>query len=235
MSELLVRSTNNCVNQRVAALGDEDLVTEQDLVDQLGLSRRQARKYLQFYVAHGVLESLPRRGYRLRKEPPAWVIEDALWSRKRLEHSLMEEIVKGGMDASVLRVRQAKLKEAAEALKQTITCLPYQRRERSLAFSRCDREWHATLADIAGRPGVRALIEDIWAFMLPFHLADLTNPTRIDEVVQEHNGITEELLAPGANSARLRKILRMYANHLDRGCRRNKTRMEESLREHRKS
>ncbi|HET7120868.1 MAG TPA: GntR family transcriptional regulator [Solirubrobacterales bacterium] len=173
----------------------ETLYSESELAVSLGISRTPVREAMIELSREGLVEVLPRHGFRLRTLSAA-DREEVFALRLAIETLAAETLARSAGREEIADLRR---------------CLERQRRLRDdvPAFLAADEALHLLIPELAGLTRTRsvllALRGSVW---LIAHLA-LTLPERVDEVLAEHEAIVAAIAAgdPTAAAAAVRAHL----------------------------
>lgn len=157
-----------------------DTLNEKQLGQRFGVSRTPVREALLRLADEGLVEIYPQSGTFVSRIPRRALYE-AILIRKALEAttvSLAIVAMKDGSRLQSLEDNQAALIEAAEAGDIPLV-------------HRVDTEFHQLIADIAGYPGIWAVIAQVKVHIDRYRFITLPRTGRLDIVIAEHAAIID--------------------------------------------
>lgn len=163
-------------------------IVESRLAKELDISQSPVREALRDLVGLGLVEIESRRGARVRK-PTAKELRDV--SEVRAE-----------IDALAARLAASRLEdETIEELKHCHRTMSecHERRD-FVGMTQADARFHQIIADASGNGAVRRVFGQLEPFGRTF--ITLTSPdVELDDILQQHEGILEALIAGDADLA----------------------------------
>jgi DNA-binding GntR family transcriptional regulator len=184
-SEPMARRVTEALRQAIVEmrLSPGEMLSEQDLARQLGVSRSPVREAFIKLSQSGLVRVLPQRGTQVVKISRAGV-EDARFIREAVECAVVREAatradrtVIAALDDSLARQRRG------------------QRSNASHAFLALDEEFHRLLAEAAGRPAAWEMIQDVKPQMDRVRFLDMAQATPRHVVLAQHVVIVEAIKA----------------------------------------
>ncbi|MCF8062091.1 MAG: GntR family transcriptional regulator [Deltaproteobacteria bacterium] len=180
---------------RNGRLTSGSILVESRLAEQIGVSRTPVREALHFLEKEGLLEPLPRAGYRVRE------IE-----LKEFEEIC--EIRKVNEDLAVRWAIERISPETLSGLERNLAAAGDRLREKAWeAFVDLDAEFHELLAEASGSRRLQELIKSLRADMLRYRIQSLHRPFTAALALEGHRkvfqciregdvkGASEEVLA----------------------------------------
>ena len=190
------------MRQRILALElpPGQRLNEHELAATFGVSRTPVHEAVQRLTDEGLVEVRPRSGTFVARIP-VHELEEAMLVRTALELALLERA------AAVL---------TPDTLARLDGLLDEQRRcagaDDRGGFHRADEAFHATLAELAGMPGVWRTIAQAKTQVDRYRRLTLPIQGRMQEVIEEHAAVVEALRSgspAGATAA-----MRAHLNHV---------------------
>lgn len=171
-----------------AALRDEivrmqlkplDMLNEKQLGQRFGVSRTPVREALLRLADEGLVEIYPQSGTFVSRIPRRALYE-AILIRKALEATTVSLAIASMKDDRLreLDANQMALKQAADS-----GAIP--------RFHQIDSEFHQLIADIAGYPGIWAVIAQVKVQIDRYRYMTLPQNGRLDLVIAEHAAVIE--------------------------------------------
>jgi DNA-binding GntR family transcriptional regulator len=165
------------------------VLVESRVAEQIGVSRTPVREALHFLEKEGLLELLPRVGYRVRE------IE-----RKEFEEIC--EIRKVNEDLAVRWAVERITSEGLSALERNLAVAEERLREEAWeAFVDLDAEFHELLAEASGSRRLQALIKSLRADMLRYRIQSLHQAFTAALALQGHKKIFQCIQEGNVSSA----------------------------------
>lgn len=157
-----------------------DMLNEKQLGQRFGVSRTPVREALLRLADEGLVEIYPQSGTFVSRIPRRALYE-AILIRKALEATTVSLAIAAmgqGDRLSMLESNQAALIDAAEA-----GDIPL--------FHKIDSAFHQLVADIAGYPGIWAVIAQVKVHIDRYRYITLPQTGRLETVIAEHAAIIE--------------------------------------------
>lgn len=158
-------------------------LVEETLAQEFGLSRSPIRQALTHLAAEGLVERLPRRGFRVRQLKMADV-EDLYGFRLALEFQVVRALALKGLDAQTHNRLQAPWQDP-----QALASAPVAR------LAELDENFHLGLAQAHGNALIVQHLEHINERLFAFRELDFDGNDRIASTCAEHGGILEAIVA----------------------------------------
>jgi GntR family transcriptional regulator, rspAB operon transcriptional repressor len=174
-----------------------EMLSEQDLAGQLGVSRQPVREAFIKLGEAGLVRILPQRGTLVVKISRN-AVEDARFIREAVECAVAREAARLARPAQITAMRD---------------CLVQQRRAARArdaeAFFTLDEEFHRLLAEAAERPSAWRVVEDVKAQMDRVRFLNMSESIPMRTVIAQHDAIAEAIKAgdPDAAEAAMRAHL----------------------------
>ena len=156
------------------------VLSEQDIATQIGVSRAPVREAFIHLRDAGLIRVMPQRGTLVLKISAA-AIESVRFIREALERAVAREAARHATAAGLARLR-ANL----DAQRHTTV---------AAAFFALDDEFHATIADVAGRPDAWRLIEDVKPQMDRVRYLSMGEPVPRETIIGHHTAILDAIAA----------------------------------------
>lgn len=174
------------------------VLVESRLAEQIGISRTPVREALHFLEKEGLLEILPRAGYRVRRID--WdEVEEIVQIRK-----VVESLAAGW---AVTRITTSEIEALRENLRQSEATI--EQGDLSV-FPEWDAQFHEILARASGSKRLIDLIQNLRSDMLRYRIKSLHRTDTAALALDGHRRIFECLVA--RDSSGLDEAVR---NHLD--------------------
>ncbi len=164
-------------------------VLEREIAAQFQASRTPVREAVLRLAKEMLVEVVPKSGTFVARIPLS-VLPEALLARRALERDVAARAAQRASPAQILRLRAIVEEGREAALSDT-----------QEAFDHTDSAFHAQLAEVAGFPGLWALIQQIKTPMDRFRHLSLPAAGRMEQVVHEHGAITDAIAASDAQRA----------------------------------
>jgi DNA-binding GntR family transcriptional regulator len=152
-------------------------IAEMDIAQARGVSRTPVREALLRLAGEGLVDTVAKSGTFVARIP-ASALPEAIVVRKALEQVNARTAAERARRSDVALLR---------------TTLEQQREAEALgdraAFHRADEAFHATLAAIAGYPGIWTLIQSVKTQIDRYRLLTLPQPGRMARVIKEHAAV----------------------------------------------
>jgi len=167
-----------------------EVISEAEIALSYGVSRTPVREAILKLSDEGLLEIFPQSGIFVSRIPIA-ALPEAILIRKSLE-ATTAQLAAERAAASQILVLQAILERQREA----------NAAKDGDAFHRADEMFHATIAEVAGYPGIWTLIQQVKVNVDRYRLLTLPQQGRIARVIVEHEAILTAIAAHDASGAR---------------------------------
>ena len=164
-------------------------LVEEVLAQEFGVSRSPIRQALTYLAAEGLLERLPRRGFRVR-QLQLRDVEDLYEFRLALEAQVVRALAHTSLDEEVL-FRLQDVWQNPKALA-----------ERSVSeLAALDEEFHITLANAHGNVLIIKHLNAINERLFAFREIDFEQSTRIESTCAEHSHVLRAIVSHDAENA----------------------------------
>ncbi len=160
---------------------------EEKLASEFGISRTPVREALKRLAAEGLIESLPRKGFRV-----AMPDDDALTELFECRCGLELLALKNAINAIPV--------EKIESLKKKL-CLAARRKESRRIALEADGEMHALFSDHCGNRYLGALIQQFRTKTAPYRSYRNRERAPLDELITERMEILDAVLTRDADTA----------------------------------
>ena len=175
-----------------------EVIAEAKIALSYGVSRTPVREAILKLADEGLVEIFPQSGIFVSRIPIA-ALPEAIIVRKSLEETT------SGMAADLATSSQI----------FGLHSILERQREANAAgdsdtFHRADEQFHATIAEVAGYPGIWTLIQQVKVHVDRYRRLTLPQQGRIPRVIAEHESILSAIEAHDASGART-----AMATHLD--------------------
>ena len=175
-----------------------EVVSEAKIALSYGVSRTPVREAILKLADEGLVEIFPQSGIFVSRIPIA-ALPEAIIVRKALEETTSGMAADRATSSQILALhsileRQREANAAGD----------------SDTFHRADEQFHATIAEIAGYPGIWMLIQQVKVHVDRYRRLTLPQQGRIPRVIVEHENILSAIEAHDASGART-----AMATHLD--------------------
>jgi GntR family transcriptional regulator, rspAB operon transcriptional repressor len=173
----------------------------------MGVSRTPVREAILKLADEGLLEIFPQSGIFVSRIPMA-ALPEAIIIRKALEETTARLAAERATSSQILALHSIleRQREASAAKDDD-------------AFHRADEMFHATIAEVAGYPGIWTLIQQVKVHVDRYRRLTLPQEGRITRVIAEHEAILGAIEAHDPAGARIangnpsRKSSRQYLRH----------------------
>lgn len=162
-------------------LAPGEALSEPHLAQHYDLSRTPVREALIRLSDEGLVDIVPKSGTTVARIPLA-LLPEAIFVRLALEKATCRQAAMGATDSAVLRL------EACIALQREVAD-----QTDIEAFHLADEQFHATLADVAGFPGIWTLVERAKMHIDRYRRLTLPQHGRMPMVIDEHLAIVAAL------------------------------------------
>ena len=167
-----------------------EVISEAGIALSYGVSRTPVREAILKLADEGLLEIFPQSGIFVSRIPMA-ALPEAIIIRRALEETTARLAAERATASQVL-ILHAILQRQREANAAG---------ERA-AFHRQDEMFHATIADVAGYPGIWKFIQQVKVHVDRYRLLTLPQQGRIARVIAEHEAILSAIEAHDSAGAR---------------------------------
>jgi DNA-binding GntR family transcriptional regulator len=175
-----------------------EVVSEAKIALSYGVSRTPVREAILKLADEGLVEIFPQSGIFVSRIPIA-ALPEAIIVRKALEETTSSMAAERATSSQILALHTIlERQREADAAGDSDT------------FHRADEQFHATIAEIAGYPGIWMLIQQVKVHVDRYRRLTLPQQGRIPRVIVEHENILSAIEAHDASGARA-----AMATHLD--------------------
>ncbi|HEY1328151.1 MAG TPA: GntR family transcriptional regulator [Casimicrobiaceae bacterium] len=152
-------------------------IVEKDIALARGVSRTPVREALLRLTTEGLVDTVAKSGTFVARIP-ASALPEAIVVRKALEQVNARAAAERARrsDIALLRTTLEQQREAEAAGDRAV-------------FHRADEAFHATLAAVAGYPGIWSLIQSVKTQIDRYRLLTLPQPGRMARVIREHAAV----------------------------------------------
>jgi GntR family transcriptional regulator, rspAB operon transcriptional repressor len=168
-----------------------EAISEAEIALSYGVSRTPVREAILKLSDEGLLEIFPQSGIFVSRIPIA-ALPEAIVIRKALEETTARMAAERATSSQVLALR---------------TVLERQREANAArdsdAFHHADELFHATIADVAGYPGIWKFIQQVKVHVDRYRRLTLPQHGRIPLVIAEHEAILRAIEAHDPHGAKL--------------------------------
>jgi GntR family transcriptional regulator, rspAB operon transcriptional repressor len=168
-----------------------EAVSEAEIALAYGVSRTPVREAILKLSDEGLLEIFPQSGIFVSRIPIA-ALPEAIIIRKSLEATTAHLAAERATSSQIL-VLQSILERQREA----------NAAKDSDTFHRADELFHATIAEVAGYPGIWTLIQQVKVHVDRYRMLTLPQKGRIARVIAEHETLLNAIEAHDAPGARV--------------------------------
>jgi len=167
-----------------------EVVSEAQIALSYGVSRTPVREAILKLSDEGLLEIFPQSGIFVSRIPLA-ALPEAIIIRKALESTTAQMAAERATASQILNLHSIleRQREANAA------------KDRD-AFHRADEKFHATVAEVAGYPGIWTLIQQVKVHVDRYRRLTLPQQGRIPRVIVEHEAILDAIEAHDPVAAR---------------------------------
>ena len=156
-----------------------EAISEAEIALSYGVSRTPVREAILKLSDEGLLEIFPQSGIIVSRIPVA-ALPEAIIIRKALEETTARLAAERATSSQILALRSILQRQReAEAARD------------SEAFHQADEAFHATIAEIAGHPGIWKLIQQVKVHVDRYRRLTLPQRGRIAQVIAEHEAILD--------------------------------------------
>src|SRR6478735_521730 len=175
-----------------------EVISEAEIALSYGVSRTPVREAILKLSDEGLLEIFPQSGIFVSRIPIA-ALPEAIIIRKALEETTARLAAEHATSSQILTLHSVleRQREANAA------------RDRD-AFHQADELFHATIASVAGHPGIWKFIQQVKVHVDRYRLLTLPQHGRIVKVIGEHEAVVTAIEAHDPERAR-----QAMENHLE--------------------
>jgi DNA-binding GntR family transcriptional regulator len=167
-----------------------EAVSEAEIALSYGVSRTPVREAILKLSDEGLLEIFPQSGIFVSRIPLA-ALPEAIVIRKALEATTAQMAAERATASQTLNLHSIlERQREANAAKDSET------------FHRADELFHATIAEVAGYPGIWTLIQQVKVHVDRYRRLTLPQEGRIPRVIAEHEAILDAIEAHDPSAAR---------------------------------
>ena len=167
-----------------------EAISEAEIALSYGVSRTPVREAILKLSDEGLLEIFPQSGIIVSRIAVA-ALPEAIIIRKALEETTARLAAERATSSQIMALRAIlERQREAEAAKD------------SEAFHQADEAFHATIAEIAGHPGIWKLIQQVKVHVDRYRRLTLPQRGRIAQVITEHEVIVTAIEAHDQARAR---------------------------------
>ncbi len=167
-----------------------EAVSEAEIALSYGVSRTPVREAILKLSDEGLLEIFPQSGIFVSRIPLA-ALPEAIIIRKALEATTAQLAAERATASQILVLHSIlERQREANAAKDSDT------------FHRADEMFHATIAELAGYPGIWTLIQQVKVHVDRYRRLTLPQQGRIPQVIVEHEAILDAIEAHDPVAAR---------------------------------
>jgi DNA-binding GntR family transcriptional regulator len=180
-----------------------EAISEAEIALSYGVSRTPVREAILKLSDEGLLEIFPQSGIIVSRIPLA-ALPEAIIIRKALEETTARLAAERATSSQILALRTI-LQRQREA----------ETASDSEGFHQADEAFHATIAEIAGHPGIWKLIQQVKVHVDRYRRLTLPQRGRIAQVIAEHEVVLTAIEAHDpahAGSAMSRHLERLLDN-----------------------
>jgi len=170
--------------------GPGEAISEAEIALSYGVSRTPVREAILKLSDEGLLEIFPQSGIFVARIPVA-ALPEAIIIRKALEETTARLAAERATSSQILTLHSilARQREAEAAGDRD-------------AFHQADESFHATIADVAGYPGIWRLIQQVKVHVDRYRRLTLPQAGRIARTIAEHEAILGAIEAHDPDGAR---------------------------------
>jgi GntR family transcriptional regulator, rspAB operon transcriptional repressor len=180
-----------------------DPVSEAEIALFYGVSRTPVREAILKLADEGLVEVFPQSGIFVSRIPLA-ALPEAIIVRRALEATTAQMAAERATASQILALHSI-LERQREANAE---------KDRE-AFHQADEKFHATIAEVAGYPGIWTLIQQVKVHVDRYRRLTLPQQGRIPRVIAEHEAILNAIEArdpAGARTAMERHLENLLSN-----------------------
>lgn len=157
------------------------VLSEPELALQYGVSRTPIREALIRLADEGLVDIIPKSGTIVSRIVPH-LLPEAILVRKALEDVTTRYAAERASGSDLLRLEACILKQ-----EEVATSSDYE------SFHIADEEFHATIAEIAGFPGIWTLVERAKMHVDRYRRLTLPIAGRMERVIREHRQVLDAI------------------------------------------
>jgi GntR family transcriptional regulator, rspAB operon transcriptional repressor len=167
-----------------------EVVSEAEIALSYGVSRTPVREAILKLSDEGLLEIFPQSGIFVSRIPVA-ALPEAIIIRKALEETIARLAAERATSSQILNLHSIveRQREANAAKDRDV-------------FHQADEMFHATIAEVAGYPGIWTLIQQVKVHVDRYRLLTLPQEGRIARTITEHEAILAGIEAHDPEVAR---------------------------------
>ena len=171
--------------------GPGEAISEAEIALSYGVSRTPVREAILKLSDEGLLEIFPQSGIFVSRIPVA-ALPEAIIIRKALEETTARLAAERATSSQILTLHSilARQREAEVGGDRD-------------AFHQADEAFHATIADVAGYPGIWRLIQQVKVHVDRYRRLTLPQAGRIARAISEHEAILGAIEAHDSDRARV--------------------------------
>jgi GntR family transcriptional regulator, rspAB operon transcriptional repressor len=168
-----------------------EVISEAEIALGYGVSRTPVREAILKLSDEGLLDIFPQSGIYVARIPVA-ALPEAIIIRKALEATTAQLAAERATSSQILGLRSIleRQREADAAADRG-------------AFHQADEMFHATIAEVAGYPGIWTLIQQVKVHVDRYRLLTLPQQGRIARTIAEHEAILRAIEAHDPAAARI--------------------------------
>ena len=167
-----------------------EVISEAEIALSYGVSRTPVREAILKLADEGLLEIFPQSGIFVSRIPIA-ALPEAIIIRKALEETTARLAAERATSSQILALHSIlERQREANAARDDDT------------FHRADEKFHATIAEVAGYPGIWTLIQQVKVHVDRYRRLTLPQQGRIPLVIAEHQAILGAIEAHDPSGAR---------------------------------
>jgi DNA-binding GntR family transcriptional regulator len=154
-----------------------EVVSESEIALAYGVSRTPVREAILKLSDEGLLDIFPQSGIFVSRIPIA-ALPEAIITRRSLEATTAQLAAERAVASQILVLRSILQRQReANVARETD------------AFHRADELFHATIAEVAGYPGIWTLIQQVKVHVDRYRMLTLPHEEHIARVIAEHEAI----------------------------------------------
>jgi DNA-binding GntR family transcriptional regulator len=176
-----------------------EVISEAEIALSYGVSRTPVREAILKLADDGLVEIFPQSGIYVSRIPIA-ALPEAILVRKALEETTARLAAERATPSQILALHSiVERQREADVAKD------------SEAFHQADERFHATIAEVAGHPGIWTLIQQVKLHVDRYRRLTLPQAGRIGDAIVEHAAILAAIEARDPARARI-----AMESHLER-------------------
>jgi DNA-binding GntR family transcriptional regulator len=176
-----------------------EVISEAEIALSYGVSRTPVREAILKLADDGLVEIFPQSGIYVSRIPIA-ALPEAILVRKALEETTARLAAERATPSQILTLHSIVERQREADVAQD-----------SDAFHQADERFHASIAEVAGHPGIWTLIQQVKLQVDRYRRLTLPQAGRISDAIVEHAAILAAIEARDPARARL-----AMENHLER-------------------